>query len=142
MRAAAVILAVVAAASASGCSSSPTAPAHAEEAPTKLTVAPTSATIRGGLGLRLYATITDGAGQTVPATGVSWRSMNAAVAAVDSKGLVSGLEEGETKIVAYWGDAKVEARITVAAPEPAGPQCSELAIGGSARLVPKGSGCA
>ncbi len=67
-----------------------------------------------GQSVRLTAEVVDHDGRVLPGVAVSWSSGDAAVASVDSSGLVRGVAVGEATITATVGSARGTARIAAA----------------------------
>ena len=82
--------------------------------PTTLTVTPNRAELTAlGATVQLSAEVRDQNGQTMAGVPVAWSSGDAAVATVDSAGLVTGIRRGETRIVARADGVSGDARVTV-----------------------------
>ncbi len=82
-----------------------------------VTVTPPADTIALGDTLRLVAKAYDESGHVVAGAVFTWSSSNAAVATVDSSGLVRGVGVGTTTITATVGDASGTSAITVTNPD-------------------------
>ncbi len=82
-----------------------------------VTVTPPADTIALGDTLRLVAEAYDESGHVVAGAVFTWSSSNAAVATVDSSGLVRGVVVGTTTITAIVGDASGTSAITVTNPD-------------------------
>ena len=82
--------------------------------PTSVTVGPDTATLTAlDDTVRLVAEVLDEFGRVIPDAGVAWSSASAAVAAVDSAGLVTALGNGSTTVTATSGEATGSATLTV-----------------------------
>jgi len=85
--------------------------------PTSVSLAPTTATVRVGETVRLYAVAKDATGSAVYTAPGSfeWSSENEEVAVVDAGGLVRGMSTGTTTITARHGptDLSAQAGVTV-----------------------------
>jgi len=81
-----------------GCQDTPVRGPNAAESVTGVSVLPSSLVLHTGDQVRLTATVAAGPGQSN--LGVRWTSTNAAVASVDSNGVVSSLAGGVTTITA------------------------------------------
>ena len=82
--------------------------------PTTLTVTPNRAELTAlGATAQLSAEVRDQNGQTMAGVPVAWSSGDAAVATVDSAGLVTGIGRGETRVVARADGVSGDARVTV-----------------------------
>ncbi len=77
-----------------------------------VTLEPSEAVVLVGQSVQLVATVTDGAGNTVSGE-VSWGSRQPLVARVDENGLVTGVDEGDTEIVANFGNVRSTAEVRV-----------------------------
>ena len=82
-----------------------------------VTVEPPADTIAVGDTLRLVAEAYDDSGHVVAGAVFTWSSSNAAVATVDSSGLVRGVVVGTTTITATAGAASGTSKITVTNPD-------------------------
>ena len=97
---------------------SPSAPPPDPPRPTTVAVSPMMAELPAlGATVRLTAEVRDQNGQVIAGAAVTWRSSNAAVAAVDGTGLVTGMAEGMATITAMAGSAEGTAQITVENPD-------------------------
>lgn len=72
--------------------------------------------VLGAIGARRQLSVTDGGGNTIPpGNGVSWRSGDPDIAAVDGSGMVTASGDGQTTIIATLGGEEASAVVTVAA---------------------------
>lgn len=76
-------------------------------------VLPASASLIVGDTVRLSANVLDTQGSQMPSATVTWESMDASVARVSSRGLVSAITTGEAEIVARTADITASTFITV-----------------------------
>lgn len=83
-----------------------------------ITISPASDTVAVGDTTRLVATAVDENGHAVANATFGWTSLNEAVASVDRMGLVRGVAEGNTTILATAGSVVGTAMITVLTPPP------------------------
>src|SRR5690606_31180830 len=94
-----------------------TAYVHVKQDPppaTAIEIRPRSATISAiGGSVTLTADVRDHMGQPVPATAVSWESLNTPVATVSSGGVVFGLAAGHATVVARYGALSDTAEVVV-----------------------------
>ena len=86
--------------------------------PTNVTVSPATATVVEGDTLRLTATATNAYGQAVAGVEFTWASGNAAVAVVDTTGLVTGVGVGEVQVTATAVGLTGRAELAVVTPLP------------------------
>lgn len=77
-------------------------------------VEPQLPTVAAGEKVQLAAAVTDADGATLNVT-VSWATLTPGVATVDANGVVLGLSEGTTEIVATYGGVGAAATVTVQA---------------------------
>lgn len=103
-----------------------------------VTVAPETATVAAEDTLRLQATARDASGEAVAAGPLEWSSTDRSVATVDSTGLVTGVEAGESTITASVQGESGSATITVT-PAPVAsvtvsPESADLEAGRSLQL--------
>ena len=82
-----------------------------------VTLTPSADTLILGDSLRLEAEALDGNGHPVGDTTFTWSSSDAAIATVDTLGLVRGVGEGTAEITAATGDLRGVARLTVFNPD-------------------------
>lgn len=72
--------------------------------------------VLGAIGARQQLNLTDGDGTALPpGNGVSWRSGNPDVAAVNESGMVTAAGDGQTTIIATLAGEEAAAVVTVAA---------------------------
>src|SRR6266496_3833718 len=104
-----------------------------------VTVTPGTAGIRVSDTLRLRATLRDSAGNTLTGRTITWSSDSAAVATVNSSGLVTGLKAGTATIRATSEGKSSTATITVTlapvASVTVSPSTVTLQVGGTAQLT-------
>ena len=86
--------------------------------PTTVTVSPATATVVEGDTLRLTATATNVHGQAVTGVEFVWASGNAAVAVVDTTGLVTGVAAGQVQVTATAAGLTGRAELAVVTPLP------------------------
>ncbi len=79
----------------------------------QVTIAPASATIRGGESMQFTASVRRGAALQSSASTAAWLSSDASVATVTSGGVVLGVGGGVAEITAVWGNARATAQVTV-----------------------------
>ena len=102
-----------------GCSDSPTDVSESTRPTTPgpdkpilgLTLAPNTATIDAGTGIRLTAT--NGFNVALPSAEVTWTSSGPEIASVGADGVVRGRRPGQVLIEARWNAAHAVARIAV-----------------------------
>ena len=98
----------------------PTSPTPAPEPPRPAKIAITPSTpaplTSAGQTLRLTATVTDQHGNTLSGTGVTWKSSNTAVAAVNSAGTVTAVRTGSATITVATGNVTAAVQVQVALP--------------------------
>ena len=87
------------------------------QVPRRVTVSPSADTLILGDSLRLAAEALDGNGHPVAGAAFTWSSGDAAIATVDTLGLVRGVGEGTAEIAAAAGDVQGVARLTVFSPD-------------------------
>jgi Bacterial Ig-like domain (group 2). len=95
-----------------------TAPGQ-QPVPPSITLTITTDPIASGTSAQASATITDGSGNTSPASGVTWSSSVPSVASVNASGLVTGSLVGLTTIQATSGGLTGYRSVTVKAGAPA-----------------------
>jgi hypothetical protein len=96
-----------------GCSDA-TAPRELPDPPDlQVTIAPASATIRGGESMQFTASVKRGAAFLSSESTANWFSSDASVATVTSGGIVRGIRGGVTEITAVWGNSRATAQVTV-----------------------------
>lgn len=78
-----------------------------------LVIAPSAATIQGGSRLQLNLSAHDETGQTARPTGVTWTTSNERIARVASDGVVTGGDEGNAQITAWWNGVHGSSSLTV-----------------------------
>ncbi len=78
-----------------------------------VTVAPASATIRGGQSMQFTASVRGGAALQSGESTVTWVSSDPSVATVTSGGMVLGVGGGVAAITAVWGNARATAQVRV-----------------------------
>lgn len=78
-----------------------------------ISLSPLANAITIGDTLRFRAVVADGSGDTVRAARVQWGSSNPALAAIDTAGLVTGLQAGTVMIVATYEGAGAARSLTV-----------------------------
>jgi uncharacterized protein YjdB len=102
-------------------------------------VTPDSATLQAAATVQLTATVKDTAGNVVTGKPVTWRSKDTTVVTVSATGLVTGVSQGTTYVVATSASQKDSARITVAPPPVASiqlrPAPVNLGLGQSGRVA-------
>ena len=114
-RGAAVLLTLTAAVLVSSCGDS-TVGTTASQVVVRLQVSPDSATVLKGARVPLTATLTDAAGDTLSGPAVNWSSSDAAIATVNSSGVVTvvtGIAVGSAAIVAVSEGQADTADVTV-----------------------------
>jgi hypothetical protein len=106
--------------------------------PATLQVLPDSLVVDPGASAALTAVIRDGNGAHIPGLAPQWTSSDAAVATVNSAGMVTGVAEGTARITAKLGALSAFATVRVR-PGPASiqvlPDSLVLKIGGSGQLT-------
>ncbi len=90
-----------------------TAAVRVQQLPAGTEIAPPSVTLEVADTVRLTATVTDANGHAMEDAKVEWASGEAAIAAVDSTGLVTALAEGGAPVYAKSGTASDTAAVTV-----------------------------
>ena len=78
-----------------------------------ISLAPSSATIRGGDSVRFTVAFVGSPALRISEETVTWSSSNATVASVSAGGLVLGRQAGAAQIVAVWGARRATAQVTV-----------------------------
>ena len=92
-----------------------------------VTVTPATATVAIGATTQLTGSALDSDGGTVTGTTLAWTSTAEAIATVSSTGLVTGVAEGEAKVIAASANGKADtAVVTVEKPAPAGVRFNEI----------------
>lgn len=114
----------------------------AADLPDAMELDPSPILVATGESVQVAATVTDRLGNVLPQAAVTWMSGNPAVATVDVSGLVSGLEQGTTLLLARSGHANGFAEIVVGPPRTGNPHTievwplnPELTVGGTARIT-------
>jgi len=82
-----------------------------------VTLSATADTLILGNSLRLAAEALDGNGHPIADAALTWSSSDAAIATVDTSGVVGGVGEGTAEITAATGNAQGVARLTVFSPD-------------------------
>jgi len=109
-----LLAAMLALAAAAACDDEPAGP----PAIAAITISAPATVVELGDTLRLTATATDARGRAITGTPIGWTSLEAAVAEVDSTGLVTAVEVGSARIVAAVGShADTVALTIIAAPK-------------------------
>ncbi len=101
-------------------------------------VSPSAQTIGLGSTLQLTAEVFDENGDAVAGAEFSWESSDAAVAAVDAGGLVTGVAEGVATITASAGEASGSAVVTVMQPVASvevSPSAETIGLGSTLQLT-------
>lgn len=83
---------------------------QAEIAATSIEISDNYITIKDGQQYQLYATVLP---ENATFKDVTWESEDASIASVDANGLVTGVSEGNTMIIASCGDLKAECEVNV-----------------------------
>ncbi|MDE2847553.1 MAG: Ig-like domain-containing protein, partial [Gemmatimonadota bacterium] len=92
----------------------PPTPPPAQPVPTRITITPATTTLTSiGQTVQHSATVLDQNGQPVPGAVVTWSSSNAAVATVNSQGLVTAVMNGTAQITARSGNVSTSINVTV-----------------------------
>ena len=92
----------------------PPTPPPAQPVPTRIMITPATTTLTSiGQTVQLSATVLGQNGQPVPGAVVTWSSGNAAVATVNSQGLVTAVMNGTAQITARAGNASASVNVTV-----------------------------
>ncbi|MCY3556373.1 MAG: leucine-rich repeat domain-containing protein, partial [Gemmatimonadetes bacterium] len=92
----------------------PPTPPPTQQVPTRIMITPATTTLTAiGQTAQLSATVLDQNGQPVPGAVVTWSSGNAAVATVNSQGLVTAVMNGAAQITARAGNASASVNVTV-----------------------------
>ena len=84
-----------------------------QQAPSSVTVSPATIEVMEGEGVQAQATVLDETGSPIPGLAVEWSSDDAAVAAVDETGMVTGETPGATTIRATYSGIQGAAPVTV-----------------------------
>ena len=113
MRAAPSILLASLATLSLGCSDATGPDVRPGDPSLQVTIAPTSATIRGGESMQFTASVKRGAALQSSESTANWFSSDASVATVTSGGVVLGVGGGVAQITAVWGNARATAQVTV-----------------------------
>jgi trimeric autotransporter adhesin len=79
----------------------------------RITLTPTSATIKQGATVQLTATLRDAAGNVLTGRSLTWQSGSSTIARVSTSGLVSGVGKGTVLIFAESEGKRVQASIVV-----------------------------
>lgn len=105
---------------------------------TTITVSLTTATIRGGETAVATATGADQKGAPIETGTITWSTASSAVASVTFSGLVTGVGQGQTQVIAAVGGKQGQAQITVEVPVAAvvvTPATSSISAGGAGQLA-------
>lgn len=92
----------------------------------RVDVMPSTLTVKVGQMSTLTARLFDDSGQLDDAASIRWLTEDANVATVDAQGVVTGVGEGQTKIVAQAGEVIGEATVTVEAAD--GPVVTQVDV--------------
>ena len=121
-----------------GCGGEDDATAPGSEPVATVTVTPPVASIAPAGRAQLRAIIKDGAGTIITDYDVTWSSRNEDVATVSERGLVSGISDGETVVIATSqgksGSATVNVRTSVESVE-LRPNAAEISVSETLELV-------
>lgn len=79
----------------------------------RVTVAPTTATIKAGATVQLVATLRDAAGKVLSGRSLAWQSGSQSIARVTSTGLVTGVAKGTVLIFAESEGKRAQASVVV-----------------------------
>ena len=95
---------------------------------TSVAVSPSSASLAVGATTALQAIVKDAQGNVMSEQTVAWSTTNAATAAVNSSGVVSGVAAGSATIAAAAGEASGTATITVTEAPPPPPVVTTVTV--------------
>jgi len=105
---------------------------------TTVEVAPSSATVGVGANTTLQATVKDQNGNVMSGQTVTWSTSDAAIATVNSNGVVTGVGAGSATITATCGGKSGTSAITVTAAPPPPPVVTTVTISPSSASVVAG----
>ena len=90
--------------------------------PRRIILSPAPLVLMGGQSRLVTASVTDEGGQPITVVGpIQWSSTNPAVATVNSSGVVTGVGQGEARIIARHSSAEGILDVTVSGTAPSGP---------------------